>query len=137
MADVTAFFLAPEDVAETKKVKVSDKLPEFTIKALSGTQFDEIQRQSTKMRAGKGGKQTPYQDTSLFNDLLIEKSVVEPDLEDAQLQEHYHTLGNAAATARAMLKAGQLASLVDDISTLSGFTSEDSPLEDDIESAKN
>jgi Phage XkdN-like protein. len=137
MADVASFFLEPEDVAETKKVKVSDKLPEFTIKALSGTQFDEIQRQSTKTRAGKGGNQITYQDVSVFNNLLIEKAVIEPNLKDAQLQEHYHTPGDAAGTARAMLKAGQLASLVANISTLSGFDEEHGPLEEDVESAKN
>ena len=60
--------------------------------------------------------------------------VVTPDLKDAQLQESYRTVGDEAATLKAMLKIGEYNRLMQEIQSLNGF---DEDINDLVEEAKN
>lgn len=55
-----------------------------------------------------------------YNDLLVEKCVVYPNLNDAELQESYGVVG-AADLARIMLLPGEYANLILAISQANGF----------------
>ncbi len=132
MTTVNEFMLAPEDLQETKAVKVSDKLPEFKLRSLSGTELDQAQRASTVTYKSKGGMPTKTQDQNKFLDKMIELSVVYPDLEDEELQTFYNTIGEPAATVRAMLKAGEYQDLIEAVQDMSGFDTEE-----EVEEVKN
>lgn len=132
MANVQDFMISPEAIRETKKVKVSPVLPEFEIQALTGTEFEQARKAGVVRRTGKNGKQEQYDDSGKLQDKLIELSVVSPNLNDSALQEHWGTVGDAAGTVRAMLKAGQFGNLMEEIQELSGFDEEEI-----VEDAKN
>ena len=55
-------------------------------------------------------------------------------MKDAQLQESYRTVGDEAATLKAMLKIGEYATLMKEIQSLNGF---DEDINDLVEEAKN
>ncbi|MEQ7309865.1 hypothetical protein ABQD49_06000 [Lactococcus petauri] len=95
--------------------------------------MQSIQKEATrKQRNRKTGLTLSETDTDRLLDLMIEKAVVEPELTNAELQEHYKTSGNAAATCRKMLKAGQYVELGQEIQTLSGFD-----VDEAVEEVKN
>ncbi len=130
--NVQDFLLTPEDLNEEKEVKVSEKLPAFKLRALTGTELDRAQRLATVSYKAKGGMPMKSQDQSKFLDKLVEMSVITPELDNSELQEHYGTVGDPAGTARAMLKAGEYQDLINAIQELSGFDEED-----EIEEVKN
>lgn len=132
MANVQDFLRTKEQLTVTKDIKVSPELPEFKIKALTGTELEEIQRAATITVLTKGGSKQPQTDNNKLQDELIAKAVVFPDLEGEEIQKHYGTIGDAAGTARAMLFAGEMLTLQSAIQELSGFSADE-----EIEDVKN
>ena len=133
MTTVADFLIKPEELVETREIKVCDKMPVFKIKALTGTEMELAQKAGMVRKPGKGGRQEETQDLNKVQDKFVELSVITPDLQNAELQEFYGTIGNPAGTARAMLLAGQFVELSAAIQELSGFGDE----EDVIEESKN
>lgn len=128
------WILEDENVLEEKK-EIS--FPQFKrpwiIRSIGAEEMQSIQKESTrKQRSRKTGLTHSETDTDRLLDLMIEKAVVEPELTNAELQKHYKTSGNAAATCRKMLKAGQYAELGQEIQVLSGFD-----IDEAVEEVKN
>ena len=134
MASLSAF-LHPEQV-ENKEVMVSERFKEngkpvpFIIRPITQKENEGLIRKHTK-RNKKTGEETF--DRVSYNQELTAVAVVEPDLENAELQSVYGTLG-APKTLVSMLYVGEFATLMQEVQKLSGL---DEDINDDIEQAKN
>ena len=127
-------FLHPER-AENKEVIVSERLKEngkpvpFVIRPITQHEYDGLLRKYTK----KDKKGNEYFDKVSYNQNLVAAAVVEPDLENSELQRAYGTLG-ADKTLVAMLYVGEFATLMEAVQGLSGL---DKDINEDIDEAKN
>ena len=127
-------FLHPEQ-AENKEVIVSERFKEngkpvpFVIRPITQQENDGLLRKYTK----KDKKGNEYFDKVSYNQNLVAAAVVEPDLENSELQRVYGTLG-ADKTLVAMLYVGEFATLMEAVQGLSGL---DKDINEDIDEAKN
>ena len=127
-------FLHPEQ-AENKEVIVSERFKEnrkpvpFVIRPITQQENDGLLRKYTK----KDKKGNEYFDKVSYNQNLVAAAVVEPDLENSELQRAYGTLG-ADKTLVAMLYVGEFATLMEAVQGLSGL---DKDINEDIDEAKN
>ena len=126
-------FLHPEQ-AGNKEVIVSERFKEngkpvpFVIRPITQQENDGLLRKYTK----KDKKGNEYFDKVSYNQNLV-AAVVEPDLENSELQRAYGTLG-ADKTLVAMLYVGEFATLMEAVQGLSGL---DKDINEDIDEAKN
>lgn len=122
MTNVKDFMLQDLSVLEeTEEIKFPHFKSPFVVRALTAVEFEQIQKESTKItRNKKTGQTNSETDNFRLHELVIANGVVEPDLSRTDLQEHYKTT-SAADTARKMLKAGQYQDLAEAILKLSGF----------------
>ena len=127
-------FSHPEQ-AENKEVIVSERFKEngkpvpFVIRPITQQENDGLLRKYTK----KDKKGNEYFDKVSYNQNLVAAAVVEPDLENSELQRAYGTLG-ADKTLVAMLYVGEFATLMEAVQGLSGL---DKDINEDIDEAKN
>ena len=127
-------FLHPEQ-AGNKEVIVSERFKEngqpvpFVIRPITQQENDGLLRKYTK----KDKKGNEYFDKVSYNQNLVAAAVVEPDLENSELQRAYGTLG-ADKTLVAMLYVGEFATLMEAVQGLSGL---DKDINEDIDEAKN
>ena len=127
-------FLHPEQ-AGNKEVIVSERFKEngkpvpFVIRPITQQENDGLLRKYTK----KDKKGNEYFDKVSYNQNLVAAAVVEPDLENSELQRAYGTLG-ADKTLVAMLDVGEFATLMEAVQGLSGL---DKDINEDIDEAKN
>lgn len=123
-SSIKAFLLEDaQALEETKEIKFPQFAEPFVIRSLAADEFDAITKRATK-RIKQNGTYTQEVDQNKLVDEMVAGAVVTPDLNDAELQEFYGTIGNAAGTARKMLKAGQWGNLLSAIQELSGFEQE-------------
>ena len=132
---IQAFLLADSSaLEETKEIKFTQFAEPFVIRSMTADEFDNITKRSTRRTTQKGENfRDEYQ--NMLVDTLVADAVVTPDLNNAELQEYYGTIGNAAGTARKMLKAGQWGDLIKAVQDLSGFDQE--PVDELVDEVKN
>lgn len=134
MASLSAF-LHPEQTGN-EKVIISERFKEngkpvpFVIRPITQEENSVLIRKHTKKDKKSGEERF---DRIAYNHDLTAAAVVEPNLDDAELQKAYGTLG-AAKTLSAMLYVGEYTALVQAVYKLSGL---DQDINDDIENAKN
>ena len=127
-------FLHPVQ-AENREVIVSNRFQEngkpvpFVIRPITQQENEEFIRKHTK-RDKKGNE---VFDRINYNRELTATAVVEPDLNNADLQKRCGTLG-APKTLAKMLYVGEFATLMQAALDLSGL---DKDINEDIEEAKN
>nr|DAW94174.1 MAG TPA: tail assembly chaperone protein [Bacteriophage sp.] len=127
-------FLHPEQ-AENKEVIVSERFKEngkpvpFVIRPITQQENEGLLRKYAK----KDKKGNEYFDKVSYNQNLVAAAVVEPDLENSELQRAYGTLG-ADKTLVAMLYIGEFTALMEAVQELSGL---DKDINEDVEEAKN
>ena len=120
---------------ENKEVIISDRFQEngkpvpFVIRPITQAENEELMKKHRKV---------DKQGVEIFNRIqynqeLTAAAVVEPPLNNAELQKCYGVLG-ASKLLSVMLYAGEYATLLEEIQKLSGF---DMDINDDIEEAKN
>lgn len=120
---------------ENREVVVSERFQEdgkpvpFVIRPITQQENEEIIRKHTK----KDKKGNEVFDRVNYNRELTAAAVVEPDLNNADLQAAYGTLG-APRTLTKMLYAGEYGTLMEAVQELSGL---DQDINEDIEEAKN
>lgn len=123
-------FLALPDVSEiTEKVFVSERLGEFTVRAMTADEHGNYQKRAMG-KILKGGADF---DSGKFNLLVVAGQTVEPDFSNAELLKK---AGCATATEfiKRKLKAGEIAELSNKICEISGFESDENQ---EVEEAKN
>ncbi|XZM32523.1 phage tail assembly chaperone [Clostridium perfringens] len=118
-----------EEVVISDRFKVDGEILKFKIKAVTPDEFSDLQKQCTKI--GKKGK-TNF-DSRMFNEQLIVNYTVEPNFKDAEAIKKAGCLTPEQLLNKTLL-AGEVVTLVEQISTLSGF---DKDLEELREEAKN
>ncbi|BDU83499.1 phage tail assembly chaperone [Clostridium perfringens] len=118
-----------EEVVISDRFKVDGEILKFKIKAVTPDEFSDLQKQCTKI--GKKGKMNF--DSKMFNEQLIVNYTVEPNFKDAEAIKKAGCITPEQLLNKTLL-AGEVATLVEQISTLSGF---DKDLEELREEAKN
>lgn len=127
-------FLHPVQ-AEEKEVVISERFLEngkpvpFRIRPITQKENEGLIRKHTKR--DKKGNETF--DRVSYNHELTAIAVVQPDLENAELQNAYGVLG-ATKALTAMLYVGEFTALMEAVQELSGL---DKDINEDIEEAKN
>lgn len=131
-----AAFLHPVKV-ENKKVVISKRFVdngkpvEWELRAVSESENAKLERQHTKTDRKTGVQQL---DRVAFGHALAVAGVVYPDLNDAELQKAYGTLG-AENVLEKMLTVGEFAKLSQEVSKLSGLDKND--INEQIDDVKN
>lgn len=128
-------FLAENTVDNlTAEVFISERFKKagfaFTIKAMSGQEFNAYQKQATAV----GRHKKVNFDSALFNELVVINHTVEPNFKDAATLK---AVGCATPEQflYSRLKAGEIAELATQISTLSGFDSDQASLVEDVKNS--
>jgi predicted DNA-binding protein (UPF0251 family) len=121
----------------TKKIKITGYKEPFVIQSITSEEFDQLQKQATsRMISKKTYQEVEKSDSNKFTDLLIEKSVVVPNLHDEKLQKSWGCIAEPAKMLRKMIsKAGEYGDLLEAISEISGFDAD--KLSNFVEIAKN
>ncbi|RHW53717.1 phage tail assembly chaperone [Lactobacillus bombicola] len=121
----------------TKEIKITGYKEPFVIQSITSEEFDQLQKQATsRMISKKTYQEVEKSDSNKFTDLLIEKSVVVPNLHDEKLQKSWGCIAEPAKMLRKMIsKAGEYGDLLEAISEISGFDAD--KLSNFVEIAKN
>lgn len=115
----------------TSEVIVSPRLSKFPfkIKGMTGPEFSDYQKLSTKI----GRHKKVDFDSKVFNELVVLNHTVEPNFRDADSIKKAGCQTPEQFLYKSLL-AGEIAELAQQISALSGF---DKEFEDEVEEAKN
>ena len=115
----------------TDNVVVSPRLAKFPfkIKGMTGPEFSEYQKVSTKI----GRHKKVEFDSKIFNELVVLNHTLEPNFRDAESIKKAGCQTPEQFLYKSLL-AGEIAELSQQISSLSGF---DRDMEDTVEEAKN
>ncbi|MCT6888287.1 MAG: hypothetical protein M3Z87_01300 [Lactobacillus sp.] len=121
----------------TKEIKITGYKEPFVIQSITSEEFDQLQKQATsRMISKKTYQEVEKSDSNKFTDLLIEKSVIVPNLNDEKLQKSWGCIAEPAKMLRKMIsKAGEYGDLLEAISEISGFDKDS--LSNFVEIAKN
>lgn len=134
MASLSAFLhpiqTANKEVIVSERFKENGKPVPFVIRPITQEENEALIRKHTKKNKKTGEE---HFDRIAYNHELAATAVVEPSLNNADLQNAYGTLG-AAKTLAAMLYVGEYTTLFQAVQELSGL---DQDINDDIEEAKN
>lgn len=135
MSKLTAFLLEnsienkTDEVIVSDRFKVDNEILKFKVKALNSEEFSELQKQCTTI--GKKGKVTF--NSKQFNEQLVINYTLEPNFKDAEFIKKSGCVSSEQLLNKVLL-AGEVQTLVDSITELSGF---DTDLEELRETAKN
>lgn len=115
-----------------KDVIISKRLEEypFKIKAMSGSQMDEVQKRTTAISKTKG---VDF-DTAKFNELVIKKQTVSPDLNSVEFLTSVKCK-TPEEFIENRLTAGEVAKLAEEILKLSGFNEDLDSLVGEVKNA--
>lgn len=131
MSSIQDFML--EDVqAPEKEVKLPRFKSPFVIKAISEAENAALRKKNTMKIKGSGGQLVPRMDTDKYMGELVATCIVTPDLANKDLQAHYATPGSKVNTLRAMLLAGEFATLSSEIQEINGFDIEIDEMVDEV-----
>lgn len=135
MSTIKDFLLPAESFEETKEVKVGRYPKPFVLRTLTQAENDALRKKHTKTEKNKAGVKVAQTDWEKYQDAMVVSCVVTPDFSDAELQAHYGTNGDAAATMKTMLLTGEYATLQQAALDFNGYN--DDHMEDLKEEAKN
>ena len=115
----------------TEEVIVSQRLAKFPfkIKGMTGPEFSEYQKLSTKI----GRHKKVEFDSKLFNEQVVLNHTVDPNFRDAESIKKAGCSTPEQVLYKSLL-AGEISELAQQISALSGF---DKDMEETVEEAKN
>ncbi|WP_022795775.1 phage tail assembly chaperone [Bavariicoccus seileri] len=136
MANIESFLKGKvREPEERKEIKVSNRFDEpFVVKPISEKENAVLRKSCTSTRIAKGGNRVTDTDTEKYVAKLMTSCVVEPDLQNSELQTSWGTPGSAIETLKAMLLPGEYAELGNQIQEFLGF---DVDINEVKEEAKN
>ncbi len=129
--------LAVRKYAPTKSITDAKGKPvEWTFKAISEDVLEELREQCTKNVpvTGKPGQYMPKVNTNKLTRMMITRCVVEPDLQNAELQDSYGVNNPEALLVELVDLPGEYVNLQNFVSDLCGF---DTSMEEKVDEAKN
>lgn len=141
MATLKAFLQPIEEI--TKEIEVSDRfkdpktgeIEKFKIRKLTVSEHQTIESQCLKQTLGRGKKKPPTSkfDTAEYQNLIMYKSVIYPNLDEQDIQDFYGVLSGDRVLPK-MLTKNEFDNLFDEISELNGLND---TMDDKVEDAKN
>lgn len=131
MSTLQNFLLENQINDVTSQILVSPRLRgnPFTIRAMTGKEFNEYQQAATKIHKG----QRVDFNSALFREKVIINHTVEPNFKDADFIKKAGCVTPEQLLNKVLL-AGEIAELSNQISILSGF---DTDMDEMVEEAKN
>lgn len=131
MSNLTQFLIENPVDNLTATVIVSPRLAKFpfTIKGMTGPEFSQYQKMSTKISKNK---KVEF-DSKIFNELVVLNHTIEPNFRDAETVKKAGCQTPEQFLYKSLL-AGEIQELAQQISSLSGF---DRDMEETVEEAKN
>ncbi|ERT61267.1 MULTISPECIES: phage tail assembly chaperone [Megasphaera] len=124
----------PVEYVASKRFVINGDPVAWKLRCLSNDELDELTKKCTKNIPIKGTRDFKKElDRSEFANQMAIKSVVFPDLNDADLQNSYGVVG-AEDLLRAMLTPGEFADLILAVNEASDYNS---GMNDKIKTAKN
>lgn len=134
MSSLSAF-LHPEqtgnkEVIVSERFKEDGKVVPFVIRPLTQEENAVLLKQYRKVDKNSG---TEIFNRIGYNQAMVAAAVVEPDLNNAELQKAWGVLGPERVLT-AMLYVGEYSRLMEEVQKLSGL---DTDINDEIEEAKN
>ena len=132
--NLQAFMLADDEKNKVveKVIKGRYKAP-FKMKAITPKRDAELKKECVKTKIGVKGKQESTFDAAKYQNLLIMESLVEPDLNNAELQNYYGVMGKEQLF-EAMFNLGETTELALLAQEANGFEQD---FDDLVEQAKN
>ena len=132
ISDFLAQNVSNEPVTEEVRFK-RFKSP-FIIKEITNDESDQLTKQATVRHIDKRTRQVVEQtDATKYAELLVVASVVQPNLNSAELQQSYGTMGKPVETLKKMLKFSELNELTQRVTDLVGVNNN---LDEDVDTVK-
>ncbi|GIO03381.1 hypothetical protein J5TS2_40490 [Brevibacillus halotolerans] len=138
MSDLSMFFAENVNMNVTEEVFVSDRFKDkegktvmWKIRAISEEENKEVRKKASVRKKVKKNHYEPELDSELYNVELVLKSIVFPDLNNAELQKSYGVVG-ADNLIRKMLFPGEFTNLLQEVSAINGFDKEVDEMADEI-----
>ncbi|MBG9788495.1 phage tail assembly chaperone [Brevibacillus laterosporus] len=138
MSDLSMFFAENVNMNVTEEVFVSDRFKDvegkpvkWKVKAISEEENQEVRKRATVRKKIKKNQYAPEFDNELYNMELIAKSVIYPDLSNAELQKSYGVIG-AEALIRKMLLPGEFGTLLKEVIAVNGYDQEVDEMAEEI-----
>ncbi|MEN2307922.1 phage tail assembly chaperone [Lentilactobacillus parabuchneri] len=132
ISDFLAQNVSNEPVTEEVRFK-RFKSP-FIIKEITNDESDQLTKQATVRHIDKRTRQVVEQtDATKYAELLVVASVVQPNLNSAELQKSYGTMGKPVETLKKMLKFSELNELTQRVTDLVGVNNN---LDEDVDTVK-
>ena len=122
-------------IASKRFVDENGEAVKWVIKSITSEEDEAIRKSCTKkvQVPGKKGQFTMETDYESYMGKLAANCTVYPNLNDAELQNGYNTMGSDKLL-KAMLKPGEYALYLRKVQEVNGY---DEPLEDLVDEAKN
>ena len=132
-------FLQPPVIGKTKEVVISNRFTDekgnvvpFVIKSISQAENEEISRQCTTVRPGKGGREVRRVNNILYGRKMVLACTVEPNFNDAEVCKFYGVV-DPTEVPGIMLTIGEYNTLMEKIMEINGIKTGDEL----VEEAKN
>lgn len=120
--DIKSFLVKPE--AERREIKFERFDAPFVIESITEHENARLRKISTTQKRNRQGQPEKSLNTDLYVANLMARSVVQPDLNNAELQNFFATEGSASDTLSAMLLPGEYANLQEAVLELNHFDDE-------------
>lgn len=120
--DIKSFLVKPE--AERREIKFERFDAPFIIESITERENARLRKMSTVSKRNRQGQTDKSLNTDLYVANLMARSVVQPDLNNAELQTFFGTEGSASDTLNAMLLPGEFANLQEAVLELNHFDDE-------------
>ena len=120
--DIKSFLVKPE--AERREIKFERFDAPFIIESITERENARLRKMSTTQKRNRQGQTEKSLNTDLYVANLMARSVVQPDLNNAELQTFFGTEGSASDTLNAMLLPGEFATLQEAVLELNHFDDE-------------
>lgn len=124
-----------ESIDTEEKVYLKRFKKPFIIRTIGAEENDEIKEDCSKLVVNrKTSVKSKQLDSEKYSDELVVRAIVQPDLNNAKLQQDCGTMGYPIRTLKHMLTVGEYAQLSNKIIELLGLNEED--INGDIEEVK-
>lgn len=120
--DIKSFLVKP--VAERREIKFDRFDAPFIIESITERENARLRKISTTQKRNRQGQTEKSLNADLYVANLMARSVVQPDLNNAELQGFFATEGSASDTLSAMLLPGEYANLQEAVLELNHFDDE-------------
>lgn len=119
---------------KTKEIHFDGMQSPFIIGEITNDVNEKLRKQATRQKKNpRTGQIEQNTDQNYYTDLLLVASVKQPDLNNADIQKYYGTMGDASETLKTMLSFSEYNKLALAVNEISGVTE---TLDDEVSDVK-